>query len=310
MPVKNKSPCGTLLGGEVGRIGQRYPQSNETKYRSLVMRYLQLLNKSIKAYMPEMIKYMQTIQSNSEMHLDAADPRMNINFHDPNRIIEGKVRQVFNQIEATLEEEQVKFGLEAAIGEVADETQEFTLREWRQIVRKTMGLDIREDYFRGADYDALLSSWTQQNVSFIKSINRDCLREMEQVVMESFTVGKTIRQMSKDIQNRFDVTKSKARLLARDQMGTLNSQITQTQHRSAGVSEYEWSDSGDERVRDCHAELNGKKFRYDEPPAMWYMTKHGRVYTGRHCNPGEDYQCRCIAKPVFDIDTINRSAFN
>lgn len=37
--------------------------------------------------------------------------------------------------------------------------------------------------------------------------------------------------------------------------------------------------------------------------------KHGKVYSGRHCNPGEDYQCRCVAKPVFNFDRLNSVAF-
>ena len=105
------------------------------------------------------------------------------------------------------------------------------------------------------------------------------------------------------------MTKSKANLLARDQVGTLSANLTRTRQESAGVEEYIWSSSGDERVRECHRELNGQKFRYDDPPAMWYMTKHGKVYSGRHCNPGEDYQCRCVAKPVFNFDRLNSVAF-
>ena len=50
-------------------------------------------------------------------------------------------------------------------------------------------------------------------------------------------------------------------------------------------------------------------FSYDDPPEMWYMTKHGIVYTGRRCNPGEDYGCRCVALPIFDEDEIEPSAF-
>lgn len=102
---------------------------------------------------------------------------------------------------------------------------------------------------------------------------------------------------------------SEANLLARDQIGTLSADLTRTRQESAGVKEYIWRSSGDERVRACHRELDGKTFRYDDPPAMWYMTKRGKIYTGRHCNPGEDYQCRCVAKPVFDFNRLNSQAF-
>ena len=64
----------------------------------------------------------------------------------------------------------------------------------------------------------------------------------------------------------------------------------------AGIEEYIWSTTGDERVRDSHRELNGKKFRWDTPPEN---------SDGRACHPGEDYQCRCIGRPVFKKSTLN-----
>lgn len=140
-------------------------------------------------------------------------------------------------------------------------------------------------------------------------IESDCFDDMENVIIEGFAKGRTPAAISNEIQRRFDVTKSKANLLARDQVGTLSANLTRTRQESAGVEEYIWSSSGDERVRECHRELDGQKFRYDDPPAMWYMTKHGKVYSGRHCNPGEDYQCRCVAKPVFNFDRLNSAAF-
>ena len=176
-------------------------------------------------------------------------------------------------------------------------------------VRATLGIDIHDDFFLGERYDLMLKRWVEQNVSFITSIESSYFDDMESIVIEGFSKGRTPAAISADIQRRFGVTKSKANLLARDQVGTLSADLTRVRQQSAGVEEYIWSSSGDERVRECHRELNGKKFRYDDPPAMWYMTKHGKVYSGRHCNPGEDYQCRCVAKPVFNFDRLNSAAF-
>ena len=68
--------------------------------------------------------------------------------------------------------------------------------------------------------------------------------------------------------------------------------------RDAGVEEYIWSTSGDSRVRESHKKLNGKRFRWDDPPVV-------DEKTGRRCHPGEDYECRCVALAVFDFDTID-----
>ena len=86
--------------------------------------------------------------------------------------------------------------------------------------------------------------------------------------------------------------------MARDQIAKLNSNIAQQQQRDAGVEEYIWSDSGDGRVRPSHKKLNGKRFRWDDPPVV-------DEKTGRRCHPGEDYECRCVALAVFDFDNID-----
>ena len=102
----------------------------------------------------------------------------------------------------------------------------------------------------------------------------------------------------KKIQKAYSVDRRHAQLLARDQIAKLNSNIAQKQQRDAGVEEYIWSTSGDSRVREDHARLNNKRFRWDDPPVVDRKT-------GRRAHPGEDYQCRCVAIAVFDRNTID-----
>ena len=148
--------------------------------------------------------------------------------------------------------------------------------------------------------------WVDSNVEKIKTIPTESLGSMRQIILDGYKQGRTIRDISKDIQEEYNVSKHRAQMFARDQVATLNAQITKMQQQDAGCKRYRWSTSHDARVRDCHRALDGKIFNWNDPPEMWYETKKsGRVYTGRRCNPGEDYACRCVAIPVFDLDTIN-----
>jgi len=72
----------------------------------------------------------------------------------------------------------------------------------------------------------------------------------------------------------------------------LNAQITQVRHEAAGVTEFIWRTSKDERVRADHEILDGKRFRYDEPPIVDRRR-------GDRALPGVYFQCRCIAEPVI-----------
>lgn len=136
----------------------------------------------------------------------------------------------------------------------------------------------------------------------IKSIPQSSLDEMREIILIGYRNGRSIRDIQREIQEAYNVTKSKARALARDQVASLNSQISQAHQRDAGVTEYVWSTSHDSRVRPCHDALDGKTFSWDDPPEMWYETKsRGIVYTGRRCHPGEDHLCRCVAIPKPEL---------
>jgi SPP1 gp7 family putative phage head morphogenesis protein len=103
--------------------------------------------------------------------------------------------------------------------------------------------------------------------------------------------GLSVEVLRERIEERFGVTESKADLLARDQTLKLNGQLTERLQVSAGIEEYFWTTSGDERVRESHAALDGTRQRWDEPPVV--------SDDGRSEHPGGDYQCRCTAFPVL-----------
>lgn len=103
------------------------------------------------------------------------------------------------------------------------------------------------------------------------------------------TKGRTPAAISNEIQRRFDVTKSKANLLARDQIGTLSADLTRTRQESAGVKEYIWRSSGDERVRACHRELDGMyRMKKITAAGVWEKVDEGELTKAqalRICGP-------------------------
>ena len=295
MPVKNNGP-GWI---KTPKYTSKYPARAEIDLRMIAKRRLEDIQAEIKSAMPDIMAIA------SESLLGASEDGIRTDADDD---MVRKIRSRFSVIRDRLSRAWENDPLDRKIQQCADYTDERQLSDWRKSVRSALGLSIVDDYFIGGQYARLLREWVRQNVGFVTSIEEDCLAELEEVVIAGFTTGKPTRTIAAELQRRFGASQSKARLLARDQIGTLSAQLTQTRHQAAGVSEYYWDTSGDSRVRPCHAELDGKRFRYDNPPMMWYMTKAGKKYT-RRCNPGEDYQCRCIARPVFDFEKINSAAF-
>lgn len=276
-----------------GKTLPLYPNSAEREFKRITNAYMKILNQTLKEHLPEIMEeYKRERRGDSRF--------------DDIRDLERWVRDVILKIAGKMEQKLSKFRLQDTVEKVGSMIQGTTRREWKRAIKETLGVNIFEDYYKGSFYDDATNRWVADSVNRIKSLPTDTLGSMQQIILDGFRQGKTIRDVTKDIQGAYDVTRSKAKFLARDQVATLNAQITKLQQQDAGVYRYKWSTSNDERVRPCHKALDGQIISWDDPPEMWYTTKsRGLVRTGRRCHPGEDYCCRCCAIPVFDYDTVN-----
>jgi len=139
---------------------------------------------------------------------------------------------------------------------------------------------------------ALLKRLRKANVELIQSIPARLLDDVQGVVTDAVQHGTRVEVLASRLAERYSVSESRARLIARDQTLKANAQLTRTRHKDAGITSYIWSSSRDELVRPIHAELDGFEFKWGEPP----ITNED----GDTNSPGEDYQCRCLAIPVLD----------
>lgn len=142
----------------------------------------------------------------------------------------------------------------------------------------------------------MLANFRKMNVGLIRSLADDQLNQISDILDEGFKSDKRVETIRKEIQERFSVARSKADLLARDQVLKLNADMAQERQRAAGITEYVWSSSSDdsssdERVREMHAALDGTRQSWDDPPET--------NEDGDTNHPGQDYQCRCVAIPVL-----------
>lgn len=152
--------------------------------------------------------------------------------------------------------------------------------------RRVIGVTTRE---LGIS-DAALDSFRDYNVGLIKSLAERELDEITEILENAEKSALRVETLADELAERFGVTESKASLLARDQTLKFNGQLTQTRQKGAGITHYVWTTSGDERVREMHAELDGTIHSWDTPPVV--------SPDGRTEHPGGDYQCRCTAFPI------------
>lgn len=264
-----------------------YPQGIEREFQRVTNAYMRLVNQVMKKHLPEIRKAAAAERDAKRRQDDVGD-------------LMKAVEKAFRAMGEELDRSTAKFALRQKLEDLATMTRKLSIQEWKREVKATLGIDLLDDYYLGEFYRQQIQSWVEENVGLIKSLPQETLTEMQNIVSQGFKTGKSVTSIVGDIRNTYGIKKSSARLLARDQLGKLNSQLTRQQQTDAGVSEYVWSTSKDSRVRDSHKSLDGKTFKWSDPPVV---TPPGKPV--RRCHPGEDYQCRCVALPVFDISTID-----
>lgn len=177
--------------------------------------------------------------------------------------------------------------LVALMGGLVDQTSLFNLEQTGEVWRSLVGVPYKDT----PAMEAVIKGYQALNSGLIKSLVPTLVKRVEKVV--SSNLGETSKTIAKRLQEETGVSASKAKLFARDQVLKLNGQLTEDRHREAGITQYEWVTSGDERVRPMHRNLNGKRFSWERPPVV--------SSDGRREHPGGDYQCRCVANPVIDL---------
>jgi SPP1 gp7 family putative phage head morphogenesis protein len=86
------------------------------------------------------------------------------------------------------------------------------------------------------------------------------------------------------------VAESRAKLIARDQVGKLFGAIQEARQVGLGIDRYTWRTSNDNRVRDTHEKREGESYSWNDPPGD--LSDPG---DGGH--PGFPINCRCWAEP-------------
>jgi SPP1 gp7 family putative phage head morphogenesis protein len=101
------------------------------------------------------------------------------------------------------------------------------------------------------------------------------------------------------IRESFGVTEKKAKFLARQETGLLMAKFKESRYTESGIHQYKWrcsAGSAKHPVRPSHKVLDGRVFRWDTPPITTAPDE-----PQRRNNPGEDFNCRCVAIPIVGL---------
>lgn len=291
----------------------KYPESAEREYIRLTNAYMSIEREILLAHIPELKRIIAegTKGFNMDSSKENDQKRRLARFEMLDNTL-VRIKILFDTIRRELDAAFGLFDLAGRLNKLANLNSRFATKEWKKVISKTLGIDLLEDYYYGDFYKELLEEWVTDNVDLIKTVPHNSLKKMKEIVYSGYMNGQTTTNIVNEIQREYGMSKRHAKFIARDQTAKLNAKITQKQQRDAGSTEYEWFSVRDERTRrgdkmakgaidpmgNNHLRLAGKVFSWDEPP----LVDRKR---GRRCHPGEDYQCRCRAISVLDIDNLD-----
>jgi SPP1 gp7 family putative phage head morphogenesis protein len=150
-----------------------------------------------------------------------------------------------------------------------------------------LGIDIRQVPPGGTPVD----SFIVENTKRIQSMVQSEIQVVSQIINENPTL--TRHQISEKIQARVPSTKAQAGRIARNEVLTLQGSLDEQRQKALGITKFMWNTMGDEKVRDSHAELDGKIFSWDDLPEIDGELVYPKSPTVACIN------CRCYASPVL-----------
>ena len=139
----------------------------------------------------------------------------------------------------------------------------------------------------------IAKAWETNMDLWINDFAEKEIKELSKTVQQAVFSGQRYESLAKHIQDSYGVTTRKAKFLARQETNLLMAEFKKTRYVDAGVPDYIWgcvAGSPNHPVRPSHKKLEGKIFSWNNPP----ITDD----KGSRNNPGQDYGCRCFAKPV------------
>lgn len=181
---------------------------------------------------------------------------------------------------------QFKFSFEKAalaLKAVINRVNRFNHQQFQKVFsHESGGLHIAKKEDRLPE---IVRDFIQENVDLIKSIPQQQSEKVAQIIRQAVQNQTPETELIKQIKKAGKITLNRAELIAQDQVGKLNSQLTHMRQENVGIKQYRWRGTLDKRERDSHLRREGKLFSWNDLPSDGH--------------PGQPIRCRCWAQMVL-----------
>jgi len=153
-------------------------------------------------------------------------------------------------------------------------------------------------YVTQGDLAPVLEKMKYEASGYIQSLSNKAAEDAVNIAQDAMMNGLRPAQIEDEIYKLGDITKNRARLIARTEVARSNSMLIQARAESIGCQAYIWQTAEDARVRESHLEMNGKVCYWNDPPTLSDDTT---------THPGQIYNCRCVPLPLLSEGELNEA---
>lgn len=159
---------------------------------------------------------------------------------------------------------------------------------WRQH-SEDIGTQLRQDVYGGSAIGQRVQELVSEGADLITSLPWQAAERVTKLSLEAAVDGARYDELQREIMRSGEVTESRARLIARTEVGRAASSITQARAERIGSKGYIWRTARDSDVRPSHRAMQGQFVAWDDPPTLDGLTGHA----------GALPNCRCYSEPVL-----------
>ena len=165
-------------------------------------------------------------------------------------------------------------------------------KSWTELSRY-LGRELEKE-IRTAPTGAAMNQILQEQVDLITSLPLRASQRIHKLTVEGLAGGPRAEEIRDEILKSGQVSVSQATTIARTETTRTATAMTQARALHIGSEGYIWRTAEDGDVRPQHKRLNGRFFRWDDPPVAGS--------NGERAHAGAIYNCRCYPEPVIPAD--------
>jgi SPP1 gp7 family putative phage head morphogenesis protein len=177
---------------------------------------------------------------------------------------------------------------------------------WRDAARKsTQGARIYDLLKREmtGQVGAQMRELVRRHAALIRTIPQDVAQDIASQIATRQMRGERAEVIAKDIRTRIpQITKAKVAMLARTEVSSTATSISEARAAHLSLPCYEWLSSEDRRVRPSHRMLDHVIVLWSDPPAPEALA--GIKSRLGHYHAGKAPNCRCDANVIVDLGQI------